>query len=257
MITDVIYLKYVEAVQAVAQERLDWGCVRLALRLAVGEAYAAGQAQTSDLAGLQAQLAQMDADNAALALRLRLLAGVQDEAARLRSEVTDLREQVIPDYERQLEVASAEAARLREQLRDAQGDADRLTRLNTIATDTFNSLLEPRSDGEASAVDPTPAAALITPAWGSDHAAWRALPATDRDVVERLEGGQVTFRTLSQSLRRDLVVAVIRSLAQDGKLTMFEFDVAKPAWMGQASGLVALVPDRKWPSLLALALEKK
>ncbi len=258
---DVIWRRHMEAVRCVGDAGLpvDLGAVGLALRLAVDEAFVAGGALANDLvavvgemSGVQGQLAAMDADNAALAARLRLLAGVQEEAARLRQEVADLREQVIPDYQGQVLTQAAEIGELGRRLREAQQEIDRLTRENGIVVDVFN------SRAADNGVDPTPAAlpTATVPGWSRSHPAWSALPAADLDVIEQLNAGTTTSRRLSGSLRRDLVLAVIRWLAQEGGATptMFQFDSSKPGWMGMASGVVALVEDRSWASLVALAL---
>lgn len=212
-VDSVIYHKYwaalvdVEAVM-VPQD----AAIALALRLAVQDAYGAGLETFSgmhdDLAALVAsqdgalqaaldqvdplreerntlllQLAQLDADNADLTQRLSNLAGVQVESERLRQEIADLREQVIPDYQASMATRSAEIERLtqrlghretdltatRERMVEALAEVDRLTEQNVIAVGTLNSLTEMHSNGNGNGVDPT---APTSATWGRACPAW-------------------------------------------------------------------------------------
>lgn len=187
---------------------------------------------------LRQQLVKMDADNAELAQRLRLLDGVQAECVRVRQEIADLREQVIPDY--QIELAKARA------------EIDRLTRENVIATDALNSTLEQRTNGAGHAMDPTPAD------WGSSHPAWSALPSADFAAIDQLASGRTTFRRLSKTLRRDLVHRVIRHLAaaNNGTLNSSQWDRLRPLWLPTQGAVIMLSTSGHWSSLVAEALNQ-
>ncbi len=299
MSTDAIFAKYAHALEAtnIRLGGFDQDAVRLALHLAIADAYAAGSALAEDLAAIVAsqatmqqaesihdceyvdrqmrmiadwliansdgqktartpgerildaikqrdgeidalrqQLAQLDADNADLTQRLSNLAGVQAEAGRLRQEIADLREQVIPDYQNNLASLSAEI--------------DRLTQQNVIAVETFNSLSEAHSNGNGAGVDPM---APTLAAWGRACPAWDGMTDEERIALYELTSGRAKFGELSLELRTEILARVLRH-TMDGaeRLTMARFDNRKPEWMPMASGLVKVFGG-KWPKLLDLA----
>lgn len=253
MTQEEIYQRYMAAVQQVTGNGnwIDFGVVRLALRLAVQDAYGAGLETCSgmddDLAAIVAsqngalqaaldqvdplreerntlllQLAQLDADNADLTQRLSNLAGVQAESERRRQEIADLREQVSPDYQNSLASMSAEIARLTQQ--------------NVIAVDTFNSLTEVHSNGNGPADVPT---------W------WDALDDETNDYRVSLDAGRRTFRQLDKRTRLTLVLAFIRHIGAGAMPTQQKFDAAKPTWMPGGTGLTVTF-GCAWSELLTL-----
>lgn len=274
MTTDAIFEKYATALADLGADsrQLSGDAVLLALRLAIADAYAAAPVIATDFAAivasqdkalqealdqidplreernaLQAQLAQLDADNAGLTLRLHNLAGVQVEAQHMRQEIADLREQVIPDYQRSLVNLTSLLKERDRAILGLQAELDRLTRQNVIATDTVNSLSEAHANG----VDPT-----APPDWGRNHPAWEALPKADLSVIDQLSSGTMTFRRLDKSLRRDLVIRAIRYLASehDGPLPSSAWDRNRPLWLPTQGAVNMLSDGQNWSSLLAMAL---
>jgi hypothetical protein len=291
----------------------------MALRLAIGDAYAAGGALADDLAAIVASQAQakpeqrqaeaainqigrlnewlevnapalyhnpdldtaaaivaelgvrdrrMIEQSAAIAdLRISLIdanedaASAHQELTTLIAERDGLRQQIVQmdadnaELVRQLRQARNEAdarwfsgdQELSEQLRLAQAEIDRLTRQNVIATDTFNSLAAERTNGAG----PNPTTA---PGWNRSHPAWSGLPKADLDVIDQLTSGATTFRKLAKTLRRDLVIRVLRSLAVDGEVKALTYDKRKPDWMPTSGAVVMLSETGRWSNLLAMAL---
>lgn len=261
MSTEAIYQKYINAMQQITGDGtwVDWSAVRLALRLAVQDAHAAGMATCSgvadDLAAIAAnqdkalqhalaqvdplreerntliqQLAQLDADNASLTQRLRVLDGVQAGAARLRQEIADLREQVIPEYQAELAKATAEI--------------DRLTRENGIAVATFNSLREPATNGAGPVAESLPAPLQAT--WWYDN-----LDEETNDWRVSIEAGRRTFRQVPKGQRLLLAQAVARAIGQGALPKQSDFDAGKPHWMPGAGGL-AQAFGCNWAELLTV-----
>jgi hypothetical protein len=191
------------------------------------------QAAASETSGLRQQLAQMDADNADLAQRL------------------SNRETVLAADRERLKLALSDADKAHKANAMLQAEIDRLTRQNAIATDTFNSLSEAHTNG----VDPTPASPSAD--WGRNHPAWEALPAADLAVIDQISSGLITFRRTSKTLRRDLVVRVIRHLASQygGTISSGEWDRHRPDWMPTQGAVIMLSDGENWTSLLAMAIE--
>lgn len=186
------------------------------------------------MAEYREQLAQLDADNAGLTLRLANLAGVQAEAERLRAEIADLREQVIPDYQNSLANLTAEI--------------DRLTRQNAIAVDTFNSLAHSNGNG----VDPTPAAQSAH-GWSRNDPAWEGMTDEEYIALYQLDSGRVKFGELPIAQRTEILRRVILNLTGGTqRLTMAKFDFYKPEWMPMASGLVKVFGGN-WKTVQSLA----
>lgn len=169
--------------------------------------------RAGEIDALRQQLAQLDADNADLTQRLANLAGVQAEAGRLRQEIADLREQVIPDYQNNLASLSAEI--------------DRLTRQNAIAVDTFNSL-HTNGNGAAAVLPDTP---NVT--WWYD-----GLDAETNDWRISLEAKRRRFGEIPKTQRLLLAQAVARHIGNGANPTQALFNTLKPDWMPMANGIV-------------------
>jgi len=295
---DDIQAKYMTALSAVTADGgwVEWPAVRLALRLAIGDAFAAGAALADDLAAIVASQAQAtpeqrqaesainqigrlnewlevnapalyhnpDLDTAAaivaaIATLKSALEDNREDAASAHKELTTLiaerdglRQQLTQmdaDKARMiahLTTADATIDTLHQAITERQHEIDRLTRLNVIATDTFNSLAE-RTNGAGA--NPTTA-----PGWNRSHPAWSGLPKADLDVIDQLTSGATTFRKLAKTLRRDLVIRVLRSLAVDGEVKALTYDKRKPDWMPTSGAVVMLSETGRWSNLLAMAL---
>ena len=74
MITDTIHLKYMRSLRRVGDTHVHIDAVSLAMSLALDEATDGVQAQSAEVAELRQQLAQLDADNAAMIRRNKELA---------------------------------------------------------------------------------------------------------------------------------------------------------------------------------------
>lgn len=322
---DDIQIKYMTALSAVTADGgwVEWPAVRLALRLAIGEAYAAGAALADDLAAIVASQAQatpeqrqaesainqiarlaewleanepalyhnhnLSTADAVLAAIATLKSAVEDnreDASSAHQELTiliaerdGLRQQItqmaanITALATDLRVAESERNTLRElyqakkeneemliqqitqmnadnadllnKVHQAQVEIDRLTRQNVIATDTFNSLAAERTNGAG----PNPTTA---PGWNRSHPAWSGLPKADLDVIDQLASGATAFRKLSKTLRRDLVLRVLRSLAVDGEVKSLTYDKRKPDWMPTSGAVVMLSETGRWSNLVAM-----
>lgn len=149
--------------------------------------------------GLRQQLAQMDSDNAGLTKRCTGLEAV----------VSDVMQQ-----------------------RDAlQQEIDRLTRENTIAVDTVNSILAPAPATNGNGASQ---AAAPTGTW------WTGLDDETNDWRVSIEAGRRTFRQLNKQTRLALVQAFARHVGNGLLPTQAAFDAARPAWMPGGSGLVTV-----------------
>ena len=204
---EAIFAKYFNGLRetSVRLGGIDEAAVRLAMHLAITDAYAAREP-----APPACHASNATEQRAAIANYDTALTHAQNEISMLRQQRASLQEDLEATQQAR-EENRQEVQQLRQELTQA------LQR--------------------AAAVDPTPA-----PDWGPSHPAWQGLTAADLDVIEQLNAGTTTSRRLSGSLRRDLVLAVIRWLAQESGAapTMFQFDSSKPGWMGMASGVVAL-----------------
>jgi hypothetical protein len=276
---DAIIQKYWRAVDDLTnyqQDVLSDDAIRLAISLAVQDAYAAGGALADDLAAIVASQAQASPEqrvaesNQAQINRLNEWLAINapalyhnpdlDTAAAVLAELGvrggRMIEQsaAIVEYQNKLNELNCELvqldadnADLTQRLRDATEEVDRLTRQNVIATDTFNSLAAERTNGAGA--NPTTA-----PGWNRNHPAWSGLPKADLDVVDQLASGATTFRKLAKTLRRDLVIRVLRSLAVDGEVKSLTYDKRKPDWMPTSGAVVMLSETGRWSNLLAMAL---
>ena len=92
------------------------------------------------------------------------------------------------------------------------------------------------------------------PGWNRNHPAWEGMPKTDLDVIDQLASGATTFRKLAKTLRRDLVIRVLRSLADAGEVKSLTYDKRKPDWMPTSGAVVMLSETGRWSNLLAMAL---
>lgn len=285
MNADAIIQKYWRAVDDLTnyqQDVLSDDAIRLAISLAVQDAYAAGGALADDLAAIVASHAQATPEQrqaeAAISQIGRLNEWLAEKSPARYADKTDTATAILDvidslqccvnEYREDLKSArqelttliaerdqlrqqmvqmDADKAGLRRQVVELQREVDRLTRENTIATDTFNSLAADRTNGAGA--NPTPA-----PDWNRNHPAWSGLPKADLDVIDQLASGATTFRKLAKTLRRDLVLRVLRSLAVDGEVKAGVFDKRKPDWMPTSGAVVMLSETGRWSNLLAMAL---
>ena len=281
---DDIQAKYMQALSAVTADGgwVEWPAVRLALRLAVQDAAALALPATQPVGHVsnvtdhqrlfeyaQNQLNRLndwleehepglyispgdtaDAILNALCIRDQRIADIGEDAASARQELAALLAER-DSLRQQLAQMNADNADLLNKVHQAQVEIDRLTRQNVIATDTFNSL------AHTNGVDPTPATQLEVSDWGRSHQAWAGLPKADLDVIDQLANGQIKFRSLSKTLRRDLVLQTIRHLASErnGTISGGDWDRYRPLWMPTTGAVMMLSADGRWPSLLAMALE--
>ena len=283
---DEIFFRYWNAVEetAVADGLLPSVAVRLCLRLAVQDAYGAGAALCNDMAAIIAsqQIAildrdkeigsliqvlppqtpdqrQAEADRAQMALIAEWLAehepalyygehgGYGDailDAVRKRDAQIDGLQQEIARMDADNADLAAKLQNATLAWKSAQSDADRL------ALRIAQQPAEIHVNGNG-AVDPTPA-----PNWNRNHWAWDGLPKADFDVIDQLEAGALSFRKLDKTLRRDLVLRVVRSLAVDGELKVAVYDSRKPAWMPTNGAVTMFSPNGRWFGLVAEALGK-
>lgn len=189
------------------------------------------------------QITQMDADNADLTQRLNNLAAVQTEAERLRQEIADLREQVIPDYQATLANTHRLLNNRMLELKELQAEVDRLTRENGIAVDTFNSLAE-RTNG-AAAVGHVSNVTEPPVDW------WASLDPETNDYRISLDAGRRKFREVPKQQRLLLVQAVARHIGGGQLPRQLEFDTHKPDWMPGGGGL-AVTFCCNWSEMLTI-----
>ncbi len=283
MTTEEIYRKYIKAMQQATGDGtwVDWGVVRLGLRLAISDAYDAAPAIGSDLAAiiasqdqaLQNALDQVDQLRQQIAELKRLPVSDQEDLDSARRELTTLiaerdvlrqrlaqidagrDPQIAHDYEKeiaglneQLAEMDADNSDLHNRLQQAQKEIDRLTRQNTIAVDAFNAR---NGNTNGNSANFTPAAQ--SDGWGRNHPAWEGMSDEQRVTVYRLTKGELRFRQISQEDRINLVGRVVRHLADaDGKVTGPQFDRLRPTWMPTAGAVVLLSESRKWNDLLTM-----
>jgi len=257
MTTNAIFEKYATALADLGADtrQLSGDAVLLALRLAIGDAYAAAPVIATDLAAIVAS------QDKALQDALDRIDPLREERNRLQAQLTIMEEELdrrresgaawvaeIDSLRQQLAQMDAANADLLNKVHQAQSEIDRLTRQNEIAGGTPDSHhTNGASAGSATGVDPTP-----TPEWNRNHPAWNGF--SDMQMLYRLHIGDLRFRNLSKDDRRDLVRRVLRHLADGGEpVTGPQFDRLKPAWMPTAGAVVLLAESRKWQDLLNLA----
>lgn len=246
--TDAIFYRYWNAIaEDWPEDGVSAGAARLALRLAIGDAYAAGGALADDLAAIVASQAQATpapgpdqrvvehAFNQIARLNewleqhrhdlywegdLDTAQAVLAALASLQAEREALRQQMVQ--------MDADEAALRRQVVELQREVDRLTRQNTIAVDTFNSLAE-HTNGNGAAL----------------NAGWRDvltdLTAAQLDFVESLDAGRRRFRDVPKRDRLSIIQSILRHIQRatgaEATPAMSAYDQARPAWAPQASGI--------------------
>lgn len=233
----------------------DESLVRFALRLAVHEAYSNRPAPSmlANERSAEAAVNQIGELNEWLSISepalhyhpeigtagamLKAIQRRDDDLMRLRSECSALQQQIAQ--------MDCDEATLRQRVVELQGEVDRLTRENVIAVDAFNQISQAHTNG----ANPTP-----TPNWNRNHWAWDGLPRADLDVIDQLETGAMSFRRLDKTLRRDLVMRVVRSLAVDGEVKTAVYDSHKPSWMPTNGAVTMFSPNGRWSGLVAMAL---
>lgn len=232
------------------------GAARLALRLAIGDAYAAGGALADDLVAIVASQAktaghvsnvtdQRVAESAINQIwqlnewlsenEPALYASPAFDTARsiliaIRRIAYDLEAAIAErdSLRQQLTQMDADEAGLRRQVVELQREVDRLTRQNVIATDTFNSLAE-HTNGNGAAL----------------NAGWRDvltdLTAAQLDFVESLDAGRRRFRDVPKRDRLSIIQSILRHIQRatgaEATPAMSAYDQARPAWAPQASGI--------------------
>lgn len=269
MSTEAIYQKYATEIAKVTGDGswIDWGVMRLALRLAIADAHDAGLQTCSQMANdlaaitasqekaLQNALEQVDQLRAerksqpdqphyeflmAQVDRLNgwLEANAVDEffsdtdTAASVIAVLDRQRQQIDGFGQQLAAMDADYANLLNRLRQAQKEIDRLTQQNTIAVDTVNSLLEPaaiHTNGNAPA-RPAP----------TDWHVFLDEEANDWRIS--LDAGRRRFADIPKLARLRIIQAILRGTQIDtgntaAMPTMADYDAVRPAWAPVASGV--------------------
>ncbi len=258
MSTDAIFEKYATALGDIGADtrQLSGDAVLLALRLAIGDAYAAGSALADDLAAIVASQQQPDPDqrqqeslqaqigrlNDWLQVHepgLYISPGDTADATLAALGIRDRRiAELLADMDKLQADVDAEIAELQESLGAAQDAFARLPLIDYSQAD------------HANGVAPNP---TTTPEWNRNHPAWDGLSDMQMQTLYRLHIGNLRFRNLSKEDRIDLVGRVLRHLADGGEpVTGPQFDRLKPAWMPTAGAVVLLAESRKWQGLLDL-----
>lgn len=167
--------------------------------------------------------------------------------------VLDEQRAAIANYDTALTHAQNEVAMLRQQRASLQEDLDATQQAREDNRQEVQQLRQELTQAlqRAAAVDPTPA-----PDWGPSHPAWQGLTAVDLDVIDQLASGATKFRKLTRPARCDLVLRAIRHLASErnGTISGGDWDRCRPLWMPTTGAVMMLSDDKRWPSLLALAL---
>lgn len=256
--TDAIFYRYWNAIaEDWPEDGVSAGAARLALRLAIGDAYAAGTALADDLAAIVASQAQATPDQrqaeSAISQIGRLTEWLAEEepalcadsnldtAAAVLKAIRNREHDLVMAYHdlssaaaerdslrQQLAQMDADEAGLRRQVVELQREVDRLTRQNVIATDTFNSLAE-HTNGNGAAL----------------NAGWRDvltdLTAAQLDFVESLDAGRRRFRDVPKRDRLSIIQSILRHIQRatgaEATPAMSAYDQARPAWAPQASGI--------------------
>lgn len=145
---------------------------------------------------------------------------------------------IITGLRSQLAHMDAEETARRRAVVELQREVDRLTRENTIATDTLNSTLEQHRNGTGATAE--------APQW------WSALDDETNDYRISLEHGRRKFREVPKPARLLLAQAFARSIGSGALPKQSEFDAHKPDWMPGGGGLVTTF-GCSWSELLALS----
>jgi hypothetical protein len=278
---DAIIQKYWRAVDDLTnyqQDVLSDDAIRLAISLAVQDAYAAGGALADDLAAIVASHAQATPEQrqaeAAISQIGRLNEWLAEKSPARYADKTDTATAILDvidslqccvnEYREDLKSArqelttliaerdqlrqqmvqmDADEAGLRRQVVELQREVDRLTRQNVIATDTFNSLAE-RTNGAA-------AVGHVSNVTEPQFEWWHYLAPETNDWRISLEAGRRTFRQVPRLDRLLLAQAVARHIGGGQMPKQADFDAARPDWMPTATGLVGTFRSN-WHDLLAL-----
>lgn len=260
---DDIQAKYMTALSAITADGgwVEWPAVRLALRLAIADGYAAGGALADDLAAIVASQAQAKPEpgpdqrvvehafNQIARLNewleqhrhdlywegdLDTAQAVLAALASLQAEREALRQQMVQ--------MDADEAGLRRQLVELPREVDRLTRQNVIATDTFNSLAHTNG---AAAVGHVSNVTEPRVDW------WADLDEETNDYRISLDAGRRKFREVPKPARLLLAQAVARNIGGGALPKQADFDFFKPAWMPGGAGL-AVTFGCNWSELLTI-----
>lgn len=215
---DAIYIRHQRSLMAV--DRAD-DVVLFSLRLALEELAAMMAPPTivrsdTETADLRSQLAQLDADNAALIRRNKDLA---DELKRARLDAALTAFERDPDsilFKPVEEAAAANPPYV----------------LPTVASATILNTDHP--NGTTITVTPAPAARASM--W-DDPASLTTLPADILDYWDGIAAGRWTWRRLPKPVRLAMVRHVLSFGPEDGAMTMAEFDSVRPEWMTAAASL--------------------
>ena len=175
------------------------------------------EALEKEAAELRSQIAQLDADNAALIRRNKDLA---DELKRARLDAALTAFERDPDSILFRPVEEAAAA------------ANPPYVLPTVASATILNTDHP--NGTTITVTPAPAAKASM--W-DDPASLTTLPADILDYWDGIAAGRWTWRRLPKPVRLAMVRHVLSFGPEDGAMTMAEFDAVRPEWMTAAASL--------------------
>lgn len=245
---DDIQAKYMTALSEITADGgwVEWPAVRLALRLAIADGVTVGRTIAGhEAAALGEKLERRQSMlldlQAALDAALADAAAVREERDSLRQQLAqmdadnaDLTQQLknkdvyIAAINNRMVEALAAADKAREASVALQAEIDRLTRQNTIAVDTFNSLAE-HTNGNGAAL----------------NAGWRDvltdLTAAQLDFVESLDAGRRRFRDVPKRDRLSIIQSILRHIQRatgaEATPAMSAYDQARPAWAPQASGI--------------------
>ena len=167
--------------------------------------------------------------------------------------VLDEQRTTIANYDTALTHAQNEVAMLRQQRASLQEDLEATQQAREENRQEVQLLRQELTQAlqRAAAVDPPP-----SPDWGPSHPAWQGLTAADLGVIDQLASGATKFRKLTRPARCDLVLRAIRHLASEhnGTISGGDWDRCRPLWMPTTGAVMMLSDDKRWPSLLALAL---
>lgn len=242
-----IYQKYITHVEAVTGggQWIDYGVLKLALRLAIDEAEALTLVATDGVCQrLRNELLQMREERDVAEKLLTELKTWQEKQVQVKT--------LAPLPSTPIGASMGSGALAAGGMLPGAATMPQPAAIPAVpssAPGALTSALPVSTNGSAASdADPTPA-----PGWGAGHPAWEGM--TEEEVVQlaALEAGAMRFGRLDRDVRIKLVGRVMGELVDiDGKLTMEEFDRRKPAWMPVATGLMMLTEGGRWGELRKL-----
>lgn len=251
MTTEAIYQKYATTIAAVTGDGswIDWGVMRLALRLAIADAHDAGlqtcAGMANDLAAitanqekaLQSALEQVDQLREERNQALAAFQTIDEQLAQVDAGNADLTKRCGSLRIELAEVMESrdhwldQLAAVTEQRDAAQREIDRLTRENVIAVDIFNTLQEPAIHTNGN-VPSRPAPTDWHVFLDEEANDWRI----------SLDAGRRRFADIPKLARLRIIQAILRGTQIDtgntaAMPTMADYDAVRPPWAPVASGV--------------------